>query len=96
MTRLVEGGSMTRKDAAEYVARRLNGLGYGPDRLSGVQIAKWRENIMAAYVREDRAAQRYQLALKLVEGKEPIPAVDFLLKNLCTMHPASFPKKGTF
>jgi hypothetical protein len=96
LTRLVDGREMPLKQAAAYVARRLNGLGFGPKRLSGVQVSKWRENIMAAFVREDLAAQRYQLALKLVEGKAPIPAADFLLKNLCAMHPASFPKKGTF
>ena len=50
LTRLVDGREMPLKEAAAYVARRLNGLGYGPKRLSGVQVAKWRENVMAAFV----------------------------------------------
>ena len=95
MTLLMERGVMARKEAAEEIARRLNRLGYGPDRLSAVQVSKWREAMMTAYVREDHAAQRYQRALKAVEGREPIPAVKVLLESLRTLHPAKFPKKGT-
>jgi hypothetical protein len=96
LTCLVDGREMQLKEAAAYVARRLNGLGYGPKRLSGVQVSKWREKLTAPSVKEGPAAQRYQLALKLVEGKAPIPAVDSLLTTLRAMHPANFPKKGTF
>ena len=96
LTRLVDGREMPLKQAAAYVARRLNGLGFGPKRLSGVQVSKWREKLTAPSVKEGPAAQRYQLALKLVEGKAPIPAVDSLLTTLRAMHPANFPKKGTF
>lgn len=96
LTCLVDGREMQLKEAAAYVAWRLNGLGYGPKRLGGVQVSKWRENIMAALVREDLAAQRYHFSLKLVKGMEAMAAVKFLLENLRTMHPANFPKKGTF
>jgi hypothetical protein len=96
MSCIMQEPDMSRERAADDIARRLNRLGYGPERASGIQVAKWRETIMSALVREDLGAQRYDLALKLVKPMAPEPAVKFLLDSLRTMHPVGFPKKPVF
>ena len=96
MTILMKNGEMSRELAARDIAARLSKLGYRLGRIPHVKIAKWREKMMTESRRENLAVQRYELALELVKELEPDKAVEFLLKNVQTLSPAEFPKKGAF
>jgi hypothetical protein len=91
MTSLMKSSEMDRDLAARNIARRLNEMGYGPGRLTAVQLAKWREKMMTERAAENLAVQRYELALKCVQELEPAEAARFLLSNLPILHPMYFP-----
>jgi hypothetical protein len=93
MTSLMKASEMDRDLAARNIARRLSEMGYGPGKLTAVQLAKWREKMMTERAAENLAVQRYELALKWVKELEPAEAVRFLLSNLPILHPTYFPKR---
>jgi hypothetical protein len=95
-TSLMKNREIDRELAARDIAGRLSKLGYRLGRLPHVKIQKWREKMMAEPAAENLAVQRYFHALRLVEGKEPSEAANFLLANAAALYPAEFPKKGTF
>jgi hypothetical protein len=94
MTTLMARPEMSRDLAARDIARRLSVMGYG--KIQAVQVKKWREKMMTERAAENLAVQRYELALKWVEGKEPTEAVKFLLGDLPALYPANFPRRGAF
>ena len=94
MTVLMKKARVKRTEAAQTIAGRLNKLGYidrsgGP--IKGIQVAQWREDIMAQRPRE-LAARRYLDALKEVEALEPQEAVTYLLNALVSLPPPHFPQ----
>jgi beta-lactamase class D len=93
MTTLMRDQEIDRNVAARKIATRLNEMGYGDEKLSAGQVAKWREKMMTESAAENLAVQRYQLSLELVKTTEPAAAVKFLLDNLPILHPAHFPKR---
>lgn len=95
MTLLMEAGT-SRKDAGREVASRLVRMGYrdqSGNRISGSQIAKWREKMMTERAAEHLAVARYQLALEQVKEKDPAEAAKFILANIPALYPPQIPKK---
>jgi hypothetical protein len=93
MTSLMNSPEMDRKLAARNIARRLSEMGYGPGKITTVQIEKWREKMMTERAAENLAVQRYEMALQWVQLMAPADAVRFLLSHLPILHPVYFPKK---
>jgi hypothetical protein len=91
MTKRMEGPEISRELAARDIARRLSELGYQPERIQFGQIEDWRDKMMEGDF-TSLAVQRYRLALKWVESKQPIEGVKFLLGNLPALYPANFSK----
>jgi hypothetical protein len=91
MTKRMEALEISREQAARDIARRLSELGYQPGRIQHGQIEDWRDKMMEGDF-TSLAVQRYRLALKWVESKQPIEGVKFLLGNLPSLYPANFPK----
>jgi hypothetical protein len=96
MTCLMKTSGTERELAARDIAGRLSKLGYRLGRLPHVKIQKWREKVMIEPTAKNLAVQRYLLALRLVQGKEPNEAAKFLLHNAAALYPAEFPKKASF
>jgi len=97
MTLLMTAGTK-REDAGREIARHLERMGYrhaSGDRISGSQIAKWRERMMTERAAENLAAARYQLALEQVKGQDPAAAANFILANIPALYPPQIPKKPT-
>jgi hypothetical protein len=93
MTSLMRDQEMDRDLAARNIARRLSEMGYGPGKVTAVQVAKWREKMMTERAAENLAVQRYELALEWVKDMQPTAAVKFLLDHLPILHLAHFPKR---
>jgi hypothetical protein len=68
-------------------------MGYGPGKVTAVQVAKWREKMMTERAAENLAVQRYELALEWAKDMQPTAAAKFLLDHLPILHPADFPKR---
>jgi hypothetical protein len=92
MTSLMRDQEMDRALAARNISRRLSEMGYGPGKVTAVQVAKWREKMMTESPAENLAVQRYELALKCVKELKSAEAVRFLLSNLPILHPNYFSK----
>ncbi len=95
MTLLMEAGTK-RRDAGREVASRLVRMGYrdqSGNRISGSQIAKWREKMTTERAAENLAVKRYQLALAQVKGKDTAEAAKFILANMPALYPPQIPKK---
>jgi hypothetical protein len=89
-------GGRKREDAGQAVASDLNKAGYrdaSGNRISPVQIAKWREKMMTERAVENLAVARYQLALEQVKGKDPDEAARFILDTMPALYPPQIPKK---
>lgn len=94
MTLFMQGG-LKRDDAGRTVASRIGKMGYrdaSGNRISSVQIAKWREKMMTERASENLAVARYQLALKQVQGKDPADAAGLVLDSLPALYPPQMPK----
>jgi hypothetical protein len=94
MDRLV-AGKMSREEAARRVARSLSRMGYKNSSgaaITGAQVAKWRENMMAGRASEDPAVARYDLALRLVLGMQPAEGAQFMLELLPDLSLPKIPK----
>jgi len=91
MTKRMEAVEVSREQAGRDIARRLGELGYQPGRIQATQIEDWRDKMREGDT-ASLAVQRYRLALKLVEPKQPVEGVKFLLGNLPSLYPVNFPK----
>ena len=97
VTRLIKGKAVSRPDAAAVVAKMLSEMGCrhaSGEKISPSQIAKWREKMMTERAAEDLAVARYELALEMTSGMEPLESVKFMLGWLADLSPANFPKKA--
>jgi hypothetical protein len=96
MTLLMDGGKVSRNEAARDIARRLSKMGCKHSSgkpVTGPQIAKWREKMTTEWAAENLAVARYQLALQMVSGEPPVEVVALILDSLTDLSPANFPKK---
>ena len=96
MTLLMDGTKVSRDEAAREVARRLSKMGgkhSSGKSITGSQISKWRDKMMAERAAENRGVARYQHTLQLVSGMPSPDAVALILDSLTTLSPANFPKK---
>jgi len=96
MTRLVGDRVMSRNEASRYVAKQLSKMGYKHSSGTSItpsQVAKWREKMMTERAAEDLGVARYDHALQLVSGMQPVEAAKFLLESMPDLFPPNFPKK---
>ena len=96
MDLLIDGG-VQRKQAAQKVARILNGFGYRNDSgkaISGKQVESWRDRILrGAPVEDAQRAQFCWVKESLAGCEDPISAANFLLKRLPGVIPPEIPRK---
>jgi hypothetical protein len=96
---LMQQGGVSRKIAANTVARRLNRLGYrdGGSKVTGKRVTAWRDEVKIMASTADVAARQFSFALKCLKdkyAKDPMAAFEFYIDCMIDIDMPKILEKG--